>query len=68
MGSDGSCPRCHRLLATAPAARNLSAKDLDLKKLAAGDAADDLSAPWHFKLLVVGLVVYLGWRIVDLFV
>ncbi|MFM7872265.1 MAG: hypothetical protein ACKOA6_04330 [Actinomycetota bacterium] len=46
----------------------MSAKDLDLKKLAAGDAADDLSAPWHFKLLVVGLVVYLGWRIVDLFV
>ena len=31
-----------------------------------GDA-DDAKAPWHFKLLMVLLVLYLGWRIVDLF-
>jgi len=68
MGADGSCPRCHRLLSTASVSPRRSAKDLDLKKLAAGDTAEDLSAPWHFKLLVVGLVVYLGWRIVDLFI
>lgn len=46
----------------------MSARDLDLKKLAAGDDSEDLSAPWHFKLLVGALVAYLGWRIVDLFV
>jgi hypothetical protein len=23
------------------------------------------SAPWHFKLLVVALCVYLGWRLVQ---
>jgi hypothetical protein len=22
--------------------------------------------PWHFKLLVVGVVGYLGWRLVEL--
>lgn len=68
MDADGSCPRCHRMLAAGPVSTRTSAKDLDLKKLAAGDAADDLRAPWHFKLLVGALVVYLGWRIVDLFV
>jgi len=25
-------------------------------------------APWHFKLLVVALCVYLGWRFVQLIV
>ena len=27
---------------------------------------DDEKAPWHFKLLVAGVVVYLGWRLIDL--
>ncbi len=31
-------------------------------------ADEDASAPWHFKLLVVLLVLYLGWRVVDLFI
>ncbi len=30
-------------------------------------AADDEKAPWHFKLLVVALVVYLGWRFFEMF-
>jgi hypothetical protein len=25
------------------------------------------STPWHFKLLVLATVVYLGWRVVQLF-
>jgi len=29
---------------------------------------DDEKTPWHFKLLVVALLAYLAWRIVDLFV
>jgi len=35
----------------------------DLRELAGQD-----KAPWHFKLLVFLLVVYLGWRVVDLFI
>ncbi|MBM3800548.1 MAG: hypothetical protein ACKO36_06980 [Actinomycetota bacterium] len=58
MRSDGSCPQCGRVL-DAP---SYSAKNLDLHELA------DAKAPWHFKLLVVALCLYLGWRIVDLFV
>lgn len=72
MGSDGSCPSCGRHLdgpviaSTTPRPR-VTADDLDLKKLA-GQQGDDPSAPWHFKLLVTGVVVYVGWRIVNLFV
>ncbi len=28
---------------------------------------DDETTPWHFKLLVVALVVYLGYRFVQIF-
>ena len=28
---------------------------------------DEEKAPWHFKLLVVALVVYLGWRFFEMF-
>jgi len=31
-------------------------------------AIDDEKTPWHFKLLVVALIAYLAWRIIDLFV
>ena len=46
----------------------VTADNLDLKKLAAGDAEDedDAKAPWHFKLLVVLLVIYLTWRFIQL--
>jgi hypothetical protein len=79
MRDDGTCPTCGRHLdvpkqastvssANAEATTRYTAKNLDLKRLAAGDAADaDAKAPWHFKLLVFLLVVYLGWRVVDLF-
>ncbi len=69
MQEDGSCPSCGRVLSE-PAVQSLhTAKNLDLKRLAAGDDADvDAKAPWHFKLLVVALVLYLAWRIIDLFV
>jgi hypothetical protein len=57
MNDDGSCPRC--------------GTDLDTPPLAAvrTDAADDNDerAPWHFKLMVVALVVYLVWRFADIF-
>lgn len=71
MNTDGSCPRCQRVLdvVSEPVRpQPISAANLDLKKLAAKPGEDDLRTPWHFKLLVVGLVLYLGWRIVDIFI
>ncbi len=58
MREDGSCPQCGRTLERPV----ITAKNLDLNELA------DAKAPWHFRLLVVALCLYLGWRIVDLFI
>ena len=44
----------------------MTAKTLDLKALAS-EGDENVSAPWHFKLLVAMLIVYLGWRVIDLF-
>jgi hypothetical protein len=30
------------------------------------EAADEEKAPWHFKLMIAVLVVYLGWRFVQM--
>jgi hypothetical protein len=68
MNEDGSCPSCGRILAqpAAPVSDErpppIDPKNLDLKEL----AGDEAKAPWHFKLLVVALVGYLGWRLYDL--
>ena len=66
MNEDGTCPTCGR---SVEAQRPITAKNLDLKKLAAGEDGDDelAKAPWHFKVLMVLLAVYLGWRVVQLF-
>jgi hypothetical protein len=56
MTPDGHCPRC---------GTDLLAPDPE----PAGDGADAHAAervPWHFKLMVVLLVIYLGWRFVQL--
>jgi hypothetical protein len=59
MPADGTCPTCGRKLAgsSAPAASAVDPRKLDLKELAGEE-----KMPWHFKLLVVALVLYLGWR------
>ena len=31
-----------------------------------GEPAGSARAPWHFKLLVAAVVLYLGWRAVQL--
>ena len=56
----GTCPTCGKPLARP--ATSVTAADLDLKEL----AGEDARTPWHFKLLIVLVVLYLGWRIVDL--
>lgn len=29
------------------------------------DAEEAVKVPWHFKLMLVALVIYLGWRLVQ---
>jgi len=65
MSTDGQCPQCGRSLDSSGMAARVSADNLDLKKMA---GMEDEKLPWHFKLLVFLLVMYLGWRVVDLFV
>ncbi len=31
------------------------------------EAVDDETTPWHFKLLVAAAILYMVWRLVDLF-
>ncbi len=54
--SDGSCPTCGDAIQL-PEGHDHSHD---------ADGADE-KTPWHFKLMVVTVVVYLGWRIVQLF-
>jgi hypothetical protein len=58
VNEDGSCPKCG-----AP----IQASDGDDR--ASSSVEDDLDekAPWHFKLMVVTVAVYLGWRFVQIF-
>jgi len=67
MREDGTCPTCGRAVT---AQQPITAKNINLHKLAAGEGGNeaDARAPWHFKLLMVLLAAYLGWRIVQLFV
>jgi hypothetical protein len=51
MNEDGTCPTCGRVVEAPEVPESIT---------------DDESAPWHFKLLVVAVVVYLGWRFVQI--
>jgi hypothetical protein len=53
MTPDGRCPTCGREL-DAPQRRDDDDKAVE-------------KAPWHFKLMVVALVVYLVWRFYEMF-
>jgi hypothetical protein len=55
MNADGTCPRC--------------GADVDAAGLAAREGIDDVDerAPWHFKVMVVALVVYLVYRFGSMF-
>jgi hypothetical protein len=62
MRADGTCPSCGRTL---EAPQPITAKNVNLKALAGN--GEEVKAPWHFKLLMVMLGLYLGWRVVVLF-
>lgn len=53
MTTEGRCPTCGADLGEAERRRR--------------EVLEEETTPWHFKLLVVALVLYLGWRFVELF-
>lgn len=65
MNEDGTCPQCGDAVQVNDMAGRVTAGNLDLRALAGKES--DAKAPWHFKLLVGLLCVYLGWRFVQLF-
>ena len=63
LNPDGTCPTCGRVVAQAERpAGAIDADNLDLRAL----AGEKAKVPWHFKLMVVALVVYLAWRAVQI--
>ena len=50
LNSDGECSEC-----------GSTVDDADMKRA----TAPTEKVPWHFWLMVVALVAYLGWRLVD---
>ena len=69
MNEDGTCPSCGRVVEEPKVQSTITAKNLNLHQLAAGEGgdADDLKAPWHFKVLMFLLVAYLAWRFFYIF-
>lgn len=65
LTGDGDCPECQRAVDNVSASGRINVDTLDLKKLAGMDGE---KAPWHFKLLVGLLCMYLGWRVIQIFV
>jgi hypothetical protein len=52
LRADGTCPTCGR--------------DVGRSAVATATAEDGAPAtPWHFKVLLLATVVYLGWRLVE---
>ena len=54
MQTDGSCPQCGSKLQNPAGIDRI------------GGADDDAKAPWHFKLLVAAVVIYLTWRVIQM--
>jgi hypothetical protein len=53
LRADGSCPTCGRRVGPAPSAATTTVEP------------EAPAAPWHFKLLLLATVLYLGWRLVQ---
>lgn len=68
MNEDGTCPSCGRVVEdqrAAPAGTKTAPGTMDGKTLREL-AGKEGKAPWHFKVLVGLLIIYLGWRLLDL--
>lgn len=58
--SHGACPKCNTVLAT-KSSLQMEARSLGLP--GPGQTEGEVpKAPWHFKLLLLAVVLYLGWR------
>lgn len=70
MTPEGACPSCGRTLDRGTVAAEAAERPAATTPLSGADlrelAGEDAKAPWHFKLMVAALCLYLGWRIVDL--
>lgn len=65
--ADGTCPTCGRALAK-PRAITRPEQQTSIGASAHGQGGEGskFRAPWHFKLLMVGLIIYLGYRLWQL--
>ena len=70
MNADGTCPSCGRAVEAPKVQSTVTAKNINLRRMAVGEDGDedDAKAPWHFKVLMVMLVAYLVWRFAEIFV
>ena len=69
MRPDGSCPDCGRVLPLVDARVGAAGDAADpggeaggASEAGEGPEAEPPSAPWHFKVMLVALAVYLAWR------
>ncbi|HWW54958.1 MAG TPA: hypothetical protein VNY84_14370 [Acidimicrobiales bacterium] len=53
MGDEGQCPTCGQVIAP-PSPSTTSGNE--------GAVVAHPATPWHFKLMLVALVIYLGFR------
>lgn len=63
LGPDGSCPECGRIVAEPPEP-GPEATDADAGADAGAEPKE--KAPWHFRLLLVLIVVYLTYRFIQI--
>lgn len=54
LNADGTCPQHHRVVDEAKVAEQRAKQEESAK------------VPWHFWVLAIGVLVYLGWRFVQL--
>jgi hypothetical protein len=66
MTAEGSCPDCGDRPSLPNAHGKITADNLNLRELA-GMTEAEAKAPWHFKMLLGALVLYLTWRVISLF-
>lgn len=79
MRSDGTCPTCGRSVVGGALASGATAYTVDAERRAGDPTAnpggdshnerdpdDDVGVPWHFKLMIVLLVIYLGYRFIEI--
>jgi len=60
MRPDGTCPTCGQVLVRPPAGRPPAAT-----QPVGDEEAEAPTTPWHFKLMLLALVIYLAWRAVQ---